>query len=206
MRLGLGAVLLGAVERLDQRQLGLLGRAELAAQALGLARRGASVFVGDAGEPGGDPGGLVLAPLDAAAQRGQLAADLGGVPARGDDALGPVASRTRSRSATSAASASASSAACGPSALGLGLDLGQLARAGRADSASRVAMTPWSTNALRSRSMPRRRSASSDDEAAGPLEQRLEPGEVVAEVVAAHGRQPGLGGEHRGVEVGELRA
>ena len=67
----------------------------------------------------------------------------------------------------------------------------------RAASASSVAMTAWSTNALRSRSMPRRRSASSELSPARLLAQRLEPDQGVAEVVAAHGGEPGLGHHHR---------
>ena len=51
--------------------------------------------------------------------------------------------------------------------------------------------------------MPRRRSASSDARPRGLLAQRLELGQRVAEVVAAHGRELGLGGHDLGVELGQ---
>ncbi len=77
--------------------------------------------------------------------------------------LRPSRSSKRSRSAASAASASASSSRLRLEQRRLGLRPRPARTAGVRASASRVAMTPWSTNAPRSRSMPRRRSASSDD-------------------------------------------
>ena len=70
-------------------------------------------------------------------------------------------------------------------------------------SASREATTAWSTNALRSRSMPRRRSVRSDCRPFARSRRRLVAHEGVAEVVATHRGQLGFGGQHLGVEAGE---
>ncbi len=88
-RLGVGSPLLGPVERLDQRQLGRLGRGDVGAQALGVLGQ-AGGLVGEHVEPGPHAGHLALAPLGALAQRGQLAPHLRGPPARGGHAVGPL--------------------------------------------------------------------------------------------------------------------
>ena len=70
-------------------------------------------------------------------------------------------------------------------------------------SASRVAITAWSTKAPRSRSIAAAALGEHGGQAAGLLAERLEAHERVAEVVAAGVAELGLGGEHRGVELGE---
>ena len=195
-RLGLGPPLLGPVEGLDQRELGLLGRGDLDPQALGLVGQ-AGGLVGQAVEAGPHPGQLGLAPLDARPQGRQLAAHLGGLRCwRRGHAVGPLGLVAAALARPAPPRPRPAPGAAGPAPRPRRRPRRSSAPS-RAASASRVAMTPWSTKALRSRSMPRRRSASSERQAPGPLEQRLELGQRVAQVVAAHGRQPGLGGHDR---------
>ena len=183
-----------------ERHLGRLGRHQLAPQALGLD-----------GEPldrlgqrvGPAPHPVTLAPtaLGGGAEGGQLAAHLGGGPGGGGHTGGPLGLEVLALGGQrSLGAGQLGRLGLEPGGLGLDVDelLGQSGGFGleRGHDALVDGRAPGPLDATTALGEHR-------GEATGLLEERLVLGQAVAEIVAAHGRELGLGGHHLGVELGQ---